>query len=69
MFKGVERERGMRKDEFDIVEKHVGKEINSVLDEISGEIEGLTHLEMCGVVTPLVNGDRVLEIIEKHRRE
>lgn len=62
----------MRKDEFDIVEKHVGKEINSVLDEISGEIEGLTpysYLEVCGVVTPLVNGDRVLEIIEQHRRE
>lgn len=38
----------------------------NILKKLRIEIEGLTRYEIRGEVTPLVNGDKVLEIIDKY---
>ena len=38
----------------------------NILKKLRLEIEGLEHYEIRGEVTPLVNVERVLEIIDKH---
>ena len=38
----------------------------NILKKLRIEIEGLDRYEIRGEVTPLVNVDRVLEIIDKH---
>lgn len=43
-------------------------DVNSVLDRIRAEIKRLKRFEIRGEVTPLVNVDKVLEIIDKADR-
>jgi len=38
----------------------------NILKKLRLEIEGLEHYKIRGEVTPLVNVERVLEIIDKH---
>lgn len=64
---GIERRRGMRKDEFPIVDKLVQNSINEVLDNIRAEINEEYRVES---EHPYGQGlRRALQIIDKYKAE
>ncbi len=61
----------MRKDEFPIIDKYVGKSINEVLDKIKAEIRTLDDINPDYPMdrTIHINRNEVLEIIDKYRQK
>lgn len=73
--------RGINNDKIEFIDKYSVRAFNryikfikdsckyEVLNNIRAEIESLERFEIRGEKTPLINGDKALEIIDKYKSE